>query len=45
MGRTIAKRFFHPYEVPSKQNKQKINLNNWKDKNNPIYYDSIPILI
>ena len=43
MGRTIAKRFFHPYEVPSKQNKQKINLNNWKDKNNPIYYDSIPI--
>ena len=43
MGRTIAKRFFHPYEVPSKRNKQKIELNNWEDENKPIYYDSIPI--
>ena len=43
MGRTIAKRFFVPYKVPSKQNKQTIKLNNWNDKNNPIYYDSIPI--
>ena len=32
MGRNIAKRFFHPY---------KIKLNNWNNKNKPIYYGYI----
>lgn len=43
MGRTIANIFFHPYEVSSKE-KKKINLKNWKDKQNePFYYDKLPV--
>ena len=43
MGRTIAKRFFHPYEVPSNKKKETIHLDHWEDENQPLYYDKIPI--
>ena len=37
MGRTIAKLFFHPYEVGPKRKKDEIHLENWKDNNLPFY--------
>ena len=43
MGRTIAKRFFHPYEVPSSKKKAKIHLKGWEDDHQPLYYEKIPI--
>ena len=45
MGRTIAKHFFHPFEATSKEKKEKINLQNWKDEHLPFYYDNIPIYL
>lgn len=45
MGRTIAKHFFHPYEVKKDKEKEKIILKNWEDSNSPFYYDQIPIYL
>ena len=43
MGRTIAKHFFHPYEVDKK--KDEIHLKNWNDSNSPFYFGQIPIYL
>lgn len=45
MGRTIAKHWFHPYEVKKEKPKEKIILKNWEDTNAPFYYDQIPIYL
>ena len=45
MGRTIAKHFFHPFEVKKEKPKEKIILKNWEDSNSPFYYDQIPIYL
>ena len=45
MGRTIAKHFFHPYEVKENKKKEKLDLKNWEDSNSPFYYDQIPIYL
>ena len=45
MGRTIAKHFFHPFEVKKEKPKEKIILKNWEDTNAPFYYDQIPIYL
>ena len=45
MGRTIAKHFFHPYQVKKEKEIEKFILKNWQDSNLPFYYDQIPIYL